>query len=185
MLGLDHEVLAVDVSEEFGDGETPESHVERLAGEKAVAGSSARPQALVLAGDTVVVLDGDVLGKPAGVEEAVDTLLRLSGRTHVVYSALALVEPGGSLHSRVDHTHVTFRAFDETFARAYAETGEPLDKAGAYGIQGMGAALVSGIDGDYYTVVGLSVTGLLFLLERAGLRYSFGKGVSASAAHEA
>jgi septum formation protein len=174
MLGLAHEVLAVDVREELLPGETPDGHVERLAREKAVAGARSRPDALVLGGDTVVVLDGVVLGKPAGTEDAVATLLRLNGRRHVVHSGLAVVEPGGRVHSTVDRTGVLFRSFDEAAARAYVATGEPLDKAGAYGIQGLGAALVSGIDGDYYTVVGLPVGALLTLLERAGWGYTFG-----------
>lgn len=174
MLRLDHEVLPGDVSEEFLPGETPEGHVERLAREKAASGAARRPRSLVLAGDTVVVLDGRVLGKPGDEDEAVETLLRLSGRVHVVHSALALAEPGGDLHSLVDSTRVRFRVFDAALARAYAATGEPLDKAGAYGIQGLGAALVSGVEGDYYTVVGLPVVGLLSLLERAGWRYVFG-----------
>jgi septum formation protein len=101
-------------------------------------------------------------------------LLTLSGRTHVVHSALALTEPGGAVHSLVASTRVTFHDFGTEIARAYVATGEPLDKAGAYGIQGRGAALVSRIEGDYYTVVGLPVTGLMTLLERAGLHYAFG-----------
>jgi septum formation protein len=174
MLGLAHEVLAVDVREDLLDGETPDGHVERLAREKALAGARARPDALVLGGDTVVVLNGVVLGKPAGPEDAVATLLRLSGERHVVHSGLALVEPGGQVHSTVDRAGVVFRWFDEATARAYVATGEALDKAGAYGIQGRGAALVSEIDGDYYTVVGLPVGALVTLLGRAGWGYTFG-----------
>ena len=174
MLGLPHEVSAVSVPEDFRAGETPDSHVERLAREKAAAGAARRPDALVIGGDTVVVLDGEVFGKPSSPEHAEKMLLRLSGRTHVVHSGLALREPGGAVHASSVRTRVTFRPFDESAARAYVSTGEPLDKAGAYGIQGMGAALVSGIEGDYYTVVGLPVTGLMELLMRAGWRYAFG-----------
>jgi septum formation protein len=174
MLGLPHEVIPVAVSEDFRAGETPDSHVERLAREKAAAGASVRPEALVIGGDTVVVLDGEVLGKPSSAEHAVNMLLRLSGRTHVVHSGLALREPGGGVHAASVGTRVTFRSFDEAAARAYVSTGEPMDKAGAYGIQGKGAALVSGIEGDYYTVVGLPVAALVELLSRAGWRYSFG-----------
>jgi septum formation protein len=174
MLGLAHEVLATHIPEEFDPRETPDGHVERLAREKALTGARSRPDALVLGGDTVVVLDGVVLGKPAGPEDAVAMLLRLSGRRHVVHSGLALAEPGGVVHLAVDRTGVVFRPFDEAEARAYVATGEPLDKAGAYGIQGMGAALVSEIEGDYYTVVGLPVAALLSLLQRAGWGYTFG-----------
>jgi septum formation protein len=174
MLGLEHEVLPISVPEAFRPGETPDSHVERLAREKALAGAAARPGSLVIGGDTVVVLDGEVLGKPAGADEAVETLLKLGGRTHVVHSGLALAGPDGVVRADVARTRVTFGPVDRRTAEAYARTGEPLDKAGAYGIQGMGAALVSRIEGDYYTVVGLPVAGLVALLERAGWRYAFG-----------
>ena len=177
MLGLAHEVLSVAVPEDFNAGETPDSHVERLACEKALAGASLRPDAIVIGGDTIVVLDGEVLGKPSGSDDAVRTLLRLSGRTHVVYSGVAVAAPGGHVHAHVERTRVTFREFDDAVARAYAATGEPLDKAGAYGIQGKGAALVSGIEGDYYNVVGLPVAGLLALLARAGWHYTFGESL--------
>jgi septum formation protein len=184
MLGLPHEVLPVSVPEDFGDSESPDSHVERLAREKAAAGAAARPDALVIGGDTVVVLDRKVLGKPPSAEQALKMLLQLSGRTHVVHSGLALQEPGGAVHAIALRTRVTFRSYDEATAQAYVATGEPLDKAGAYGIQGMGAALVSAIDGDYYTVVGMPVAGLVELLARAGWRYAFGGLVRAAGAPE-
>jgi len=173
MLGIDHEVLPTHIPEVLRPGETAEAHVERLAREKASKGAEERPGALVLAGDTVVVLDGAVLGKPTSIEEAEAVLLRLSGRTHTVFTALALADGGGRVHSLVDRTRVTFRPFDRAVARAYIRTGEPFDKAGSYGIQGRGAALVSGIEGDYHTVVGLPVHGLVTLLERAGWHYTF------------
>jgi septum formation protein len=176
-LGLEHEVLAADVPESFRPGETPEFHVERLARDKAMAARRSRPDALVLGGDTVVVVEGEVLGKPSDAGEATATLLRLSGRSHTVFSGLALAVPGGAVHSVVEQARVAFRSFDREAAEAYVETGEPLDKAGAYGIQGMGAAFVARIEGDYYTVVGLPVGGLLSLLERAGWRYAFGGGL--------
>jgi septum formation protein len=128
----------------------------------------------VLGADTVVVLDGEVLGKPARRQDAVATLLRLSGREHVVFSGLALADPSGGVHSAVSSTRVRFRAFDEALARLYVQTGEPLDKAGSYGIQGLGAALIDGIEGDYFTVVGFPVPAFVALLERAGWRYAFG-----------
>jgi septum formation protein len=180
MLGLDHEVLAGVVKEDVQAGETARAHVERLARDKARRGARERPEALVLSGDTVVVLGGEILGKPTNAAAAVTMLLALSGRTHVVHTGLALAEPGGALHSLVASARVTFHAFDEEAARAYVATAEPLDKAGAYGIQGKGAALVSRIEGDYYTVVGLSVAGLMTLLERAGWRYAFGGLVPAA-----
>jgi septum formation protein len=101
-------------------------------------------------------------------------LLSLAGRSHEVLTGLALAGAHGVV-SGVARTSVRFRDFDEATARRYAETGEPMDKAGAYGIQGLGAALVEGLDGDYYSVVGLPVRLFLDLLERAGWRYDFGE----------
>jgi septum formation protein len=107
----------------------------------------------------------------------VATLMRLSGREHVVFTGLALVAPGprAGTHAAVSSTRVRFRAFDEATARRYVTTGEPLDKAGSYGIQGLGAALIDGIEGDYFTVVGFPIPALMRLLEQAGWRYDFGE----------
>lgn len=175
-LGLHHDVLPADVDETPLPGEAPAPHVERLARHKARVASARRPDALVLAGDTVVVADGRILGKPVDPDDAVAMLLALAGREHEVVSGLALALPGGSggLLARVDRTAVTFRPFDEVEARAYVATGEPLDKAGAYGIQGRGGALVTRVAGDYTTVVGLPVSGLVELLHRAGWSYRSG-----------
>ena len=174
MLGLAHEVMHADVDEALIPGETATAHVERLARAKATAVAGLRPDALVLGADTVVVLDGEVLGKPARRQDAVATLLRLAGRDHMVFSGLALAAPGGAVYSAVSTTRVTFGAFDEALARRYVSTGEPLDKAGSYGIQGLGAALIESIEGDYFTVVGFPVPELMRLLRRAGWRYVFG-----------
>ena len=174
MLGLAHEVVPSDQDETLLPGEEPAPHVERLARAKAAAVAALRPDALVIGGDTVVVLDGEVLGKPARRQDAVATLLRLAGRDHVVFSGLALAAPGGAVHAGVSATRVRFRDFDETLARRYVATGEPLDKAGSYGIQGLGAALIESIEGDYFTVVGFPVPTLVELLDRVGWRYVFG-----------
>ncbi len=174
MLGLEFVVEECAVSEEVLPGETPESHVARLAREKARTGLAAHPGSVVIGGDTVVVLDGSVLGKPRSPREAADMLMRLSGRTHRVVSAVALAQPQGPVDVAVETTHVTFRSFDEDVAWAYVNTGEPMDKAGAYGIQGLGAVLVEHVEGDFYTVVGLPLTRLIQLLEGAGYRYLFG-----------
>ena len=174
MLGLPHEVIPAEVDEGLLADEDAPGHVERLARAKAAAVSARRPEALVLGSDTVVVLDGELLGKPARRQDAVATLMRLSGREHVVFTGLALAVPGGGLHAAVSSTRVRFRAFDEVVARRYVATSEPLDKAGSYGIQGLGAALVDGIEGDYFTVVGFPIPALMRLLEAAGFRYDFG-----------
>jgi len=182
MLGIDFAVQVADIDESWLEGESPGDHVERLAREKAATVSRLlsdldRPEgetAHVLAGDTVVVLDGDILGKPADEADAAEMLLRLAGRTHEVASGLALLTPDGQVHSGVSRTEVHFRALDRPTAEAYAATGEPLDKAGAYGIQGQGASLVEAIRGDYYTVVGLPVPLMLRLFHEAGWDYRFG-----------
>lgn len=174
MLELPHEVVPADIAEVLRPGESPADFVERLACSKARVVSQEYPKSLVLAGDTVVVLDDDVLGKPADTDEAVAMLLRLSGREHVVASGLALASPEGGLRSTVELARVHFRVLDSDQARVYAETGEPLDKAGAYGIQGLGASLVTHVEGDYYTVVGLPISGLMDLFESSGWRYAFG-----------
>ena len=106
-------------------------------------------------------------------------LLALSGRTHKVVSGLALALPGEHVHSGFMTTEVTFRSFGEELARVYVATGEPMDKAGAYGIQGLGSALVKEIRGDFHTVVGLPIPLLLDLLLSGGLRYEFGALVPA------
>ena len=173
MLGLSFTVHPAEVSETVQHDESAEAHVERLARDKATAVASARPGAVVLGGDTVVTLDGQILGKPSGPEDAEDMLCRLAGRTHNVASGLALALPSGDMRSGVSTTEVTFRQFSPEFAHAYVATGEPLDKAGAYGIQGLGAALVTEIRGDYYCVVGLPVVLLLRLFEESGWEYTF------------
>lgn len=172
-LGFDPEVRPADVDEAYMPAETPVEHVERLARAKAEAVAPHAVEALVIGGDTIV-LDGDrVLAKPLDAADAVAMLERLSGRTHEVLSGLALSGRHGTV-STVARARVHMRAFDGETAAAYVATGEPLDKAGAYGIQGQGAALVEAIEGDYYAIVGLPVGAFLDLLERAGWRFDFG-----------
>jgi len=162
------------VDESYLAGETAAEHVDRLARGKAEAIASEIPNALVIGGDTVVVDGGRVMGKPGSDEEAVDMLMSLAGREHHVLSGVAIAGPSGTV-SRVVRTEVRFREFGERTARAYVATGEPADKAGAYGIQGLGAALVEEIRGDYYCVVGFPVAALLDLLAETGWRYTFGR----------
>jgi septum formation protein len=172
MLGFEPEVHAPAVDESYLAGEEPGAHAERLAREKAGAVAAAWPDAVVIGSDTVVVLDGDVLGKPRDAAHAAEMLLRLQGRTHEVATGVA-VASAGALWSAVERVEVRFRAFDAALARAYAATGEPLDKAGGYGIQGVGATLVEGIKGDYFAVMGLPLACTVRLLERAGWQYAF------------
>ncbi len=183
VLGIPFEVDRPSVAEVARPGEAPMEHALRLSREKAGEVAARHPTRWVLGGDTLVSLDGEILGKPRDAEHALEMLLRLQGRTHYVISALSLARPGVSaaresgqagLLTGAEETAVTFRAFGRETALAYVETGEPSDKAGAYGIQGMGAALVRRIEGDYGGVVGLPVPLLLDLLEEAGRPYRFG-----------
>jgi septum formation protein len=132
-----------------------------------------RPE-LVVGGDTVVVRDDGLLGKPRDEEEAVSMLLSLAGRDHRVLTGIAVAGPAGTV-SGVGEARVRFRAFGASEARAYVATGEPMDKAGSYGVQGLGAALVEEIRGDYYSVVGFPVATFLELLRRSGWQYAFGR----------
>lgn len=173
-LGLEVEAVPADVDETYLPGETAAAHVERLARLKAETVAALRPLALVVGGDTVVVDGERVLGKPRSPEEAVAMLVALAGREHRVLTAVALAGQGETV-SATGTARVRFRSFDRRLAEEYVATGEPMDKAGAYGIQGLGAALVEGIEGDYYTVVGFPIGRFLELLERKGWRYAFGR----------
>lgn len=157
MLGLAFTVRAADVDETPRPGEPPRDYVLRLAVEKAAA--RAEPGELVLAADTVVVLDGDLLGKPCDEADARAMLARLAGREHAVYTGVALFEPDGGGAGRRAAAAATSRVriapLTEEEIRWYAATGEPLDKAGSYAVQGVGAMFVEEIFGNYTNVVGL------------------------------
>jgi septum formation protein len=168
MLGLSVVVRPPHIEEVRGRGEAPRQYVERLAREKAAAVAGE----LVLAADTTVVVDGDVLEKPADAADALRMLERLAGRTHDVITAVALRAPTGTRQA-TDITQVTFRPASRELLAAYVATGEPMDKAGAYGIQGYGAALVERIEGDFFGVMGLPVRLVLALMEQAGRPYRF------------
>ena len=172
MIGITHEVIPADVDETYGAGEVPRAHAERLAREKASVLAARAPDAVIIAADTIVVVDGDVLGKPRDAEEAARMLRRLAGRTHTVFTAVA-VASGAKILSGVEEVGVTFRPLDDATITSYVATGEPMDKAGAYGIQGYGAAIVERIDGDYFAVMGLAIGRMLALLRELGFRYDF------------
>jgi septum formation protein len=173
MLGLQFEITPAEVDETYRRGETAKAHAERLAREKAMKVSARRPEALVIGSDTVVVLDRRVLGKPRDPDEAVDMLMRLQGRTHRVETGIAVSTPDQLLLSGVETVRVHFRSFDRGMAEEYVATQEPMDKAGAYGIQGFGAAIVERIEGDFFAVMGLPIGRMLALLRAAGWRYNF------------
>lgn len=172
-LGLRFDVDAAHVDESAQPGEAPVAQAERLAREKALAVAARHADAFVIGSDTVVIIDGEGLGKPGDEEDAVRMLLRLQGREHTVATGVAVAWDGARVTSAVEQVRVRFGPFDEAFARAYVATGEALDKAGAYGIQGHGAALVEGIDGDFFAVMGLPLVRLLRLLQSIGLHYDF------------
>lgn len=174
-LGLVVEVRPANVDEAALPEEEPGPHVERLAREKADAVARVERDALVVGGDTVVVLDGEILTKPADGAAAVEMLLRLQGRDHRVETGVAVAAPHGRTVSAVVSADVRFRPFGRAMAESYVATGEPLDKAGSYGIQGYGSVLVDGIRGDYFAVMGLPVARVVRLLETLGYRYAFGR----------
>ncbi len=182
MLRIPFRVEIPDVEELALSGESAQRQVERLAREKARSVAERCSGRWIIAGDTVVVLDDEVLGKPSSIEEAVAMLLELQGRTHLVSSGVAVCSPDGEVRSGVETSRVTFRPFDRSVAEAYARTGEPMDKAGAYGIQGFGATLVRRVEGDFYGVVGFPVVLLLDLLRQGGAEYRFGKWIPSTAA---
>ena len=150
-------------------GLTPAQLVEVLSSQKAAeVAAAAEADALIIAADTVVAVDGRVLGKPHSEEEAAEMLLSLSGREHTVYTGVTL-RRGSQIVTRHEATQVRFRSLTREEIDAYVATGEPMDKAGAYGIQERGALLVEGIRGDYFNVVGLPVCLVGQLLARFGV----------------
>ncbi len=171
--GIRFEVIAADIPEPILSGEAPEQMVERLARAKAVAVASRLAhgsQRWVLGADTIVVLDGDVLGKPDDPEHAVSLLSRLTGREHRVLTGIALVDAAGThAHSQVVASRVWMRRAEEAEIRRYVAGGEPLDKAGAYAVQGEGRRFVERIEGSESNVIGLPLDETLALLRSVGL----------------
>lgn len=173
LVGIPHTVRPADIDESYLAGEQPGGHAERLAREKAAAIAREWPDALVIGSDTIVVVDGDVLGKPRDEAHAAEMLRRLAGRSHVVMTAVA-VQWRGVVRSSVEEVVVTFHPLSADDIAAYVATREPMDKAGAYGIQGYGAAIVARVDGDYFAVMGLPLQRLVRLMAALGVRYRFG-----------
>jgi septum formation protein len=165
-LGLRFEVQETAVDESVLPGETPEQMVLRLAATKANAAAAGSGD-FVIGADTAVVLDGSMLGKPVDRADAVEMLLRLSGRRHCVLTGVALRGPQG-VRSALSRTEVSFREISRDEALAYWQSGEPGDKAGAYGIQGLGGMFVENVAGSYSGVVGLPVFETTELLRHAG-----------------
>ena len=172
MLRIPFKVVPPDVDETRHPGEAPEPYVRRVAHAKAQSVATRERRALVLAADTTVVLDGELFAKPVDAADAVAMLTRLQGRTHHVLTAVA-VAGDGRVEEALDVSAVTFRPATTKDLERYVATGEPLDKAGAYAIQGLGAPLVERVDGDFFGVMGLPLRLVLDLLARFGRDYRF------------
>jgi septum formation protein len=169
-LGVAFSVDASAIAEQRRGGEEALAFARRMAREKALAVAAAHPGAWVLGADTIVVVDGDVLGKPADAAEAAAMLHRLAGRVHLVVTCVALLRPGGALQEEIEAcTEVEFRSLSAGEIERYARSEEPLDKAGGYGIQGAAGAFVAAVRGSYDNVVGLPTEALVEVLRRAGL----------------
>lgn len=169
-LGMKFEVRRSDVPEERQPNEPVRSYVERLAGEKAAVIAATMPESWVIAADTVVYLDDVVLEKPADADDAVRMLEKLAGRTHTVFSGVALVREASrtSIIESV-RTEVTIMPLDGPTIEWYVATGEPMDKAGAYAIQGKGAMFVDRVEGSYTNVVGLPIPTLFRMMTSVGI----------------
>ena len=165
--GYDFDVVPAALDESRLDGEAPNDYVTRLAGAKAAAVAPRFPDRVVIGADTVVVIDGAVLGKPADDAAAVGMLGRLSGHGHDVLTGVAL-HLGARALGGVEVTRVTFAALDDARIRWYVETGETGDKAGAYAVQGIGSRFVERIEGSYTNVVGLPIPLVDRLLRQFG-----------------
>jgi len=174
LIGIAHEVRPANIDETMRAREVPRRHAERLAREKATKIATRDPDLITIGADTVVVINRRVLGKPKDEAEAVHMLSQLSGREHTVITAVAVAR-GKKLRSAIEEVQVRFRRLHDDEIKAYVATGEPMDKAGAYGIQGYGATIVECIEGDYFAVMGLPLARLTSLMRDLGVRYRFGE----------
>ena len=163
--GIAFEVLAADIDETPHANETPAAYVERLAIDKARAVLALRPGARVLGADTTVTIDGEILGKPVDAEDAARMLRKLSGRPHDVHTGVAVVSAAG-VRSDVETTRVWFASMTDEDISWYVGTGEPVDRAGAYAIQGLASRFIPRIEGSYSNVVGLPVAMVSSILMR-------------------
>ena len=168
-LGLDFQIMTEDVDEHMDPEKAPAEEVARVSVLKAEAVlPQIGPEDVLICADTIVVLDGQIMGKPRDDQDAVCMLRRLSGRTHTVYTAVTVCQ-GRQRQTVVEATDVSFRSLSDREIRGYVSTGEPRDKAGAYGIQGGAACFVSGLRGDYFNVMGLPLCTLTCLLRSCGI----------------
>jgi nucleoside triphosphate pyrophosphatase len=169
-LGLPFEVISPGIQEIFRPNRSPADEAVYWAVEKARAVSSLHPDAIVIGSDTVIDLEGRAIGKPAGREDAVRILNLLVGGTHIVVTAAAVVHPDGKERFAVEATKIRMRPASKDTLLRYAATGEALDKAGSYSLQGEGRKLIESIEGDYLSAVGLPLRAVAGLLREAGIR---------------
>jgi len=174
LIGIAYEVRPANIDETMRAREVPRRHAERLAREKATKIATRDPDLITIGADTVVVINRKVLGKPRDEADAIHMLSQLSGRQHTVITAVAVAR-GKKLRSAIEEVRVKFRRLHDDEIKAYVATGEPMDKAGAYGIQGYGATIVECIEGDYFAVMGLPLARLTSLMRDLGVRYRFGE----------
>ncbi len=167
-IGVTIRVAAADIEEKPFEGERPAEFVIRMAREKALEiMRRERARVPVLGADTAVILEGNILGKPASQKEAFDMLTRLSGKTHEVFSAVAVAVTDSEIYDALNVSRVTFAELESEWIKSYIETGDPMDKAGAYGVQGKAAEKISYIEGSFYGVMGLPLFETAELLKRA------------------
>jgi len=167
-IGVTIRVAAADIEEKPFEGERPAEFVIRMAREKALEIlRRERARVPVLGADTAVILEGNILGKPASQKEAFDMLTRLSGKTHEVFSAVAVAVTDSEIYDALNVSRVTFAELESEWIKSYIETGDPMDKAGAYGVQGKAAEKISYIEGSFYGVMGLPLFETAELLKRA------------------
>jgi septum formation protein len=166
--GIPFAAAAADVPEVYTPGERPADFALRLAREKALAVAALHPGKYVLGADTIVIVDNEILGKPRDAEDAGRMLRTLSGREHDVTTAVCVVTRTGEEISRLETTRVHFLPISDEEILAYVSNGEPLDKAGAYAIQGIASKWIDRIEGDYFTVMGLPVALVWKMLREAG-----------------
>lgn len=166
-MGIAFKVCKADIDEAPMADEHPRIYVSRMARQKALVGMEKNEHAWIIAADTIVSLSNKILGKPKSVDDAVNSLMLLNGREHEVITAFCIGSKGkNTLHEESVVTKVKFTQFNENIARAYVSTGESYDKAGAYGIQGLGAFLVSGVNGSYSNVVGLPLCEVMAVMQK-------------------
>lgn len=169
-LGLRFSTISTNIDESFLPQEAPRDAVRRLARLKAErAIPTLEEEWLLITADTIVVLDGEIMGKPGSEDDALEMLTRLNGRCHEVISAICIRTRAGGYEVEDETTRVYFRSLKEEEIRAYIASGEPADKAGAYGIQGRGGLLVERIEGCYFNVVGLPISRLYLMLKKHGI----------------